>query len=108
MQEHFNENYMESSKYPRATFNGTIKDVQKIDFEKDGTYSSVVSGKLTIKDVTKDIETTATFTVKGSTVNGKTSFIVNPEDYNITIPKVVSDNISRKIKVTVDSDYKKS
>ena len=107
MQEHFNENYMESNQYPRAKFDGKIMDLGAIKFSKDGSYSSKVKGKLTIKDVTREIETTATFKVTGDNVNGKATFIINPEDYNIEIPKVVSDKISREIKITVDSDYKK-
>ena len=105
MQEHFNENYMESTTYPKSTFSGTIDNISAINFDKDGTYTSKVSGKLTMKDVTKDVSTMATFVVKGDNVNAKASFVVNPEDYNVTIPKVVSNKISREIKVSVDVDY---
>ena len=108
MQEHFNENYMESTTFPRATFNGTIDQVENINFNKDGSYTSTISGKLTIKDVTKDISTTGTFKVSGETVNGKAKFIVNPEDYNIKIPRVVSSKISREIEVSIDADFSHS
>lgn len=106
MQEHFNENYMESTKFPKATFNGTIDKIQDVEVGTNGTYSSPVSGKLTIKDVTKDVSTTATFTVTNGVVNGKASFNLNPEDYNIEIPNVVSKKISRDIKVSIDVDYR--
>jgi len=105
MQEHFNENYMMSTKYPKATFNGTIDNISGVNFEKAGTYTSPITGKLTIKDVTKTVTTTATFKVS-SVVNGKAVFKLNPEDYNIKIPNVVSKKISREIKITVDVDYK--
>lgn len=105
MQEHFNENYMESTKFPKSTFNGTIDSLSKINFAKNGTYKSPVSGKLTIKDVTKSVSTMGTFVVNGDKVNAKADFIINPEDYNIDIPKVVSEKISRSIKVSVDIDY---
>src|SRR5882724_7288256 len=52
MQEHFNENYMESDKYPKATFTGKIKDVSKVDFAKDGEYPVSVDGNLTIRNKT--------------------------------------------------------
>ncbi len=105
MQEHFNENYMESTKYPRATFSGQIEDIEDIELNTDGTYSSTISGKLTIKDVTKEISTSGTFKVQGEEVNGKASFIVNPEDYNINIPRIVSKKISREIKVSIDANF---
>lgn len=105
MQEHFNENYMESTKFPKSTFSGTIDSIAKIDFSKNGTYTSPVSGKLTIKDVTKTVTTMGTFVVNGDKVNAKAVFKVNPEDYNVEIPKLVSEKISRDIKVSVDIDY---
>lgn len=105
MQEHFNENYMESHKYPKATFNGFIENLQAIQFNKDGTYASPVSGKLQIKDVTRSITTLATFEVKDGKVRAYTRFKVNPEDYNISIPKLVTNNISRSIEVSVDNTY---
>jgi polyisoprenoid-binding protein YceI len=105
MQEHFNENYMESTKYPKSTFNGTIDKIANINFSKDGTYTSPVSGKLTIKDVTKDVATTGTFIVKGGTVNAKAVFNINPRDYNVSIPKAVANKIAQELKISVDVDY---
>ncbi len=106
MQEHFNENYLESTKFPKAKFNGNISNVSAIDFSKNGKYSSPVSGKLTIKDVSKTVNTIATFTVNGGVVNGKASFKVNPEDYNIEIPKLVVNKISKDIKISIDVDFR--
>lgn len=105
MQEHFNENYMESTKFPKATFNGTIDKIEDVKVDVNGTYTFPISGKLTIKDVTKDVHTTATFKVLNDVVNGKASFTLNPEDYNIEIPNVVSKKISRDIKISIDVDY---
>lgn len=105
MQEHFNENYMESTKYPKSTFNGSIDKISAINFAKDGTYTSPVSGKLTIKDVIKDVSTTGTFVVKGGNVNAKAIFKINPRDYNVTIPKAVSNKIAEELKISVDVDY---
>jgi polyisoprenoid-binding protein YceI len=105
MQEHFNENYMESTKYPKSTFSGTIDNMSAINLAKDGTYKSTVSGKLTMKDVTKEVSSMATFTVKGGVINAKASFNVNPTDYHIDIPKTVTAKISDEIKVSIDADY---
>ncbi|MDA8886242.1 YceI family protein [Bacteroidia bacterium] len=106
MQEHFNENYMNSTKYPKSTFSGTIENMEAINLAQNGTYTSPVRGNLTMKDVTKEVTTIATFTVINGVINAKASFNVNPEDYNINIPKVVSKKISREIKVFIDADYK--
>ena len=106
MEEHFNENYMESTKYRTATFSGTITDIAKIKVSTDGTYTSQVTGKLTIKDVTKEVATTGTFTVKGGVVNAKAAFNLNPSDYNVKIPRTVMNKISDDIKISIDADYK--
>ena len=55
MQQHFNENYMESSKFPKATFKGKIDSVGQVDFGKDGTYEIMVSGDMTIHGICKPI-----------------------------------------------------
>ncbi|MEZ4950050.1 MAG: YceI family protein [Saprospiraceae bacterium] len=56
MQEHFNENYMESSKFPKGVFKGQIRDWSKIDLSKDGTYKGTTTGSLTIHGETKEVE----------------------------------------------------
>jgi len=105
MEEHFNENYMESTKFPKAKFAGKIDNLSEVNFSKDGTYKTTVSGNLTIKDKTNPVKTTGTFTVKSGKINGKATFKVNPTDYNITIPNVVKDKISKEIEISVDLDY---
>jgi len=65
MQQHFNENYVESDKYPKAEFKGTISNNSTINYSKDGNYPAKVKGKLTIHGVTKDVETTGTFKING-------------------------------------------
>ncbi len=106
MQEHFNENYMESTKFASSTFSGIIENVGSIAFSKNGEYTATVKGQLKIKGVSKEVSTKSTFTVNNGVVNGKTLFVINPEDYGIEIPKVVSNKVSREIEITVDADYK--
>ena len=96
---------MESTTYPKATFDGTISSISTIDLGKDGTYTSPVVGKLNIKDVTKDVTTLGTFTVKNGLVNAKATFNLNPYDYNVSIPKMVAPKISDSIKISIDIDY---
>ena len=103
MQEHFNEDYVESDKYPKAEFKGSITNNSEIDYAKPGTYTAKVSGKLTIHGVTKDVATTATLSVGSNQVEAKSVFNVLLSDYNIKIPAVVKDNISKTIRITVNT-----
>jgi len=105
MQEHFNENYVESDKYPKATFKGKITDMSKVKFGTEGSYTVPVSGQLTLHNVTKDVNAGATITIKSGAVSGHTELTITLEDYNIKIPAVVKDKISKTVKVVVNSNY---
>jgi polyisoprenoid-binding protein YceI len=102
MQEHFNENYVESSKFPKGEFKGTITNNGDINYTKDGTYTAKVKGKLTMHGVTKDVETSGTVKVAGGKVDVNSEFNILLSDYNISIPAVVKEKVSNSIKVTVD------
>jgi len=102
MQEHFNENYVESDKYPKASFSGTYTGDVALD--KDGVYKVDVKGNLTLHNVTKPIETPATLEVKGGHLTGHAEFKVKPEDFNISIPSVVRDKIDKEMTVKVNID----
>jgi polyisoprenoid-binding protein YceI len=104
MQQHFNENYVESDKYPRSEFKGTITNNSDINYKKDGTYTARVKGQLTIHGVTKNVETTGTFKINGGKIDANSSFNVLISDYNIKIPSIVKDKVSNGIKITVDCD----
>lgn len=105
MQEHFNENYMESDEFPKASFKGKIVNLNNVDFEKDGTYKANVTGDLTIHGVTKNVSAEATITVKDKKVSAQSKFVVTPKDYSIEIPSVVEEKIAKEIEVTVEVDY---
>lgn len=102
MQQHFNENYVESDKFPKAEFKGTITNNSDINYSKDGTYNAKVKGKLTIHGVTNNVETTGTIKVNGAKLAAYSTFNVLLSDYDIKIPSVVKDKISNSIKITVD------
>ena len=102
MQEHFNENYVESHKFPKAEFKGQVTNISEIDAGRDGTYKAKVKGKLTMHGVTRDVETVGTIAVKGGRLEADASFNVLLADYDISIPSVVKDNISKSINITVD------
>lgn len=99
MQEHFNENYAESDKYPKATFSGACSGDMQLNI--DGIYQVVINGELTFHGVTKKVETTAQLEVRNSQINAVSSFKLNPEDFNISIPGIVREKISKDIEVKV-------
>ena len=102
MQEHFNSDYVESDKYPKSEFKGQITNNSEINYNKDGTYTAKVKGKLTIHNETNDIETTGTISVKNGKIQANSVFNILLADYKITVPRMVKDNISPSIKITVD------
>ncbi len=105
MEEHFNENYMESAKYPKSGFKGNIADVSKVNFTTDGTYPVTVSGDLTMHGVTNKVSTSGKIIVKGGKITGTAVFKIALADYKIEIPKLVENNISKTIEITVNSLY---
>jgi len=107
MQEHFNENYVESDKYPKAVFKGIIENSSALDLTADRSATVKVNGNLTIHGETRPVNTTAVITVKNKVISAATSFIISLADYKISIPSLVADKISKKITITVNiSDYK--
>ena len=105
MEEHFNDSYLETDKYPKAAFKGSIMEMSKVSFATDGSYPVTISGDLTIHGVTKKITAQGTVTVKGGKPVGSARFFLAPGDYNITIPKVVRNNIAEQIEITVSCNY---
>ncbi len=105
MQTHFNENYMESEKYPKSLFKGKITNLPAVKFETNGTYNATIEGELTIHNVTKPVKVTGTIEVKDKKIIAKAKFPVKLADYNIEIPKVVFQKIAETIEVTVDMAY---
>ena len=105
MEEHFNENYMESDKYPKSSFKGKITNLSAVNFSKPGIYDVTVDGDLTIHGVTKQISTKGTIEVVAGGINASSKFNIVPEDYNIEIPGVVRDKIDKNMSVTVSMKY---
>ncbi|MNK05896.1 Protein YceI [compost metagenome] len=104
MQEHFNENYMESDRYPLSEFKGKVESADKLT--KDGNYTLNVTGTLLIHGVTKPYSTRAAFIVKDGTLKAVTSFQVKLADHKISIPSIVGKKIAEVVKITVDATYK--
>jgi hypothetical protein len=102
MQEHFNENYVESSKYPKAEFKGMVQNNDEVKYTADGSYAVKVKGTLTIKGESKEVETTGTIQVKNGKVAANADFIIQLSDFKISIPTIVSDKISNTVNISVD------
>ncbi len=105
MQEHFNENYVESEKFPKAVFKGKIVVPDNIDLTKKGKYDVTVEGDLTLHGVTKNIKEPGQIVVGDKEITAQSEFLLKPEDFDITIPGVVRDKIAKEMQVKVDVKY---
>lgn len=103
MQTHFNEKYMESDKYPKASFQGKVAG---FNFSAGGTQQVRATGKLTMHGVTRDVDIPGTIEVNGSKLILKAKFPVKLDDYKIIVPQVVWDKIAQQVEVTLDFVYR--
>lgn len=103
MQDHFNENYIESDRYPNSMFVGKIINLSEINFQKNGSYNVRVEGKLTIHGVTRDISQEGAFKISEGKITARSVFPIKLKDYNVRIPNAVVNNISETIEITVDA-----
>ncbi len=98
MEEHFNENYMETEKYPKAVFKGRINET--IDHTKDGENKVSVTGKLEIHGVTKEVTLNGTLTKEGNEFKIHCKTRIKVTDYNIKVPSMYVKNIAEEVDVT--------
>lgn len=103
MQEHFNEKFIESEKYPHATFKGRINE--KIDLTKKGTIPVTAAGKLTIHGVEKDVSEQGELEILDSMIILKTKFMAAVADYKIEIPQLLFKNIADTVEVKLTAIY---
>lgn len=101
MEEHFNENYVESTKYPTSIFKGKIQET--IDFTKDGENKVTVKGTLDLHGVTKEVEATGTITVKGQELIIASAFKIKIADYKIKVPSLYVQNIAEQVDIKVNA-----
>ncbi|MBX2826533.1 MAG: YceI family protein [Flavobacteriaceae bacterium] len=101
MEEHFNENYIESETYPKAIFKGKLKDFDFSNWQ-DSTAMIMVEGTLTLHGEEKAVETPVTLTRDGDTIRLQGNFNVTPGDFAIEIPKIVRNKIAKEINIQLD------
>ena len=106
MEEHFNENYMESNTYPKATFKGKLKNFDA-DKLKDKSQTYEVEGDLTIHGVTKKIKVNMTLTPSGDKIFATSDFSVKPVDYGIKIPSLVKSKIAENAEISLKFNLEK-
>lgn len=106
MEEHFNENYMESEKYQFSSLDGVIQE--NIDFAKDGVYDVTIKGTFEIHGVKQEKDVKGKLTIKnGVPVNATAKFEVKLADYKIKIPSLLGANIAENVTVDVDFNFEK-
>ena len=103
MQDHFNEDYLESDKFPKAEFKGQIVNNASVNYTKPGTYNVQVKGLMTIHGVTKEVQSNGTIKVDTDGLKANSTFNIAMADYGIKISKLVRDKIAKTVKVTVDA-----
>ena len=101
MEEHFNENYVESTKYPTCTFKGKI--VETVDYTKEGEHKVTAKGILDLHGVQKEIEVPGTITVKGTELLINANFKIKVAEYNIKVPSLYVQNIAEVVDVKVQA-----
>lgn len=101
MEEHFNENYMESSKFPKATFKGKVLNFDKSKLSSTKTAYEL-EGELTIHGVTKKVKTKIYLTLNAGKVIATSNFSVKLDDYNVEVPSLVKSKIAENVKLAVN------
>jgi polyisoprenoid-binding protein YceI len=103
MGEHFNENYVESEKYPKANFKGSITDIKSVSLSKDGNQAVTVKGNLTLHGVTREVQAPGILTIQNHTLTGaKSELLISLSDFKIEVPSLVSDKLAKEAKVKVE------
>lgn len=94
LEEHFNENYLHTNKFPNATFKGKLIGFSAAQLTKDGVYNISSEGQVTMHGVTKDFKAPVKLTVKGKSASFDCDFKLKAEDHNIDIPSLVKPKLS--------------
>jgi len=104
--EHFNENYLESDKFPEATFKGKI--IEQVDLSKDGKYTVRAKGALSIHGVDQERIIKSDVTVQNGTLTVESKFSILITDHDIKVPRVVHEKIASEIEITITAVFRKA
>ena len=100
MQTHFNEEYIETEKYPRASFTGTIQNIKSMDLTKDGKYTAKVVGTLTMHGVTKPVQTSATLNINKGKITAEATISIMMSDF-----KIDASAVTEKVDLEINCNY---
>jgi polyisoprenoid-binding protein YceI len=107
IQDHFNgADWLDSEKYPKGSFKGSITDLSTVNFAKNGTYQTKVAGDLTIHGVTKPVTADATIVVKGKNIATTSNFNIKLADFNVTGKAIAAGKVAEEPKITVAANFK--
>jgi polyisoprenoid-binding protein YceI len=103
LEEHFNENYLNTDKYPNATYKGKLVGFTPDMLTKDGVYNISSEGQVTLHGVTQTFKSPVKLTVSGKTATFYCEFKIKAEDFKIDIPGIVQDKLSKEtpLKATI-------
>ena len=101
--EHFNENYMESEKYPKGVFRGVIVD--ELDLHKNGYHTVTAQGKLNLHGIEKTRKVSCELVIENGTITVNSTFDIELVDHNIKIPTIVKKKLSETITVNIDVNF---
>ena len=107
VEEHFNENYMESHVHPKAVFKGKIDNFNTVDLSKDGTYKINIIGDLTLHGETNPVNTNGKLIVNDNKINASVEFFVSLSAYKIKVEEKYKDRIKDEIKLAIYFEYTK-
>ncbi len=108
MQQHFNDFYLESDKFPTAKFEGYVGNIGAVVFNRDGTYPIIIEGNMTIRGITESISGQGVLILKNKQLQIKADFAIRLRDYAIPIPELVVENIAETVTVFVDFTFPRS
>jgi len=104
MEDHFNENYMESTKFPKSDFKGFITNIKDVNFSKDGSYPVTLDGNLTLHGVTNKVTASGTMKIAGGVPEMEGTFKIKLKDYKVE-GLYIGDKIAPEVAITVKCKY---
>lgn len=102
-QEHYNEKYMESDKFPKASFKGKIEGIS--DWSKAGEYEAKAIGKLNIHGVELDRTIPITITIGKNDISATSKFKVKVEDHKVKVPELVFNKVAEEVEIKINADF---
>lgn len=106
IQEHFNnEGWMNSDKFPTATFTGELTNLKAINFGKDGTYPAIVLGDITIHGITRPMEANGSIVVKDGKITATSDFKIRLEDFGVNGGAIAAGKVSKEPAISISAEF---